>query len=418
MSSNNEILAVAKKARKASYILAQLSSKERSAAVGAMAVSINKNRTYIKSANAGDIRKARDKGLKASLIDRLILSDKRIDAMIDSLNEVENLDDSIGDLVEMRRRPNGLVIGKMKVPIGVIGIIYESRPNVTSDCAGLCIKSGNCAILKGGSEAIDSNKAILRCLKEALRDTVVPQDCLHLITQGGRAAVSRLLGLTDYVDLIIPRGGEGLIREVVKRSRIPVIKHYKGVCHVYVDSEADLNMAHKIVINAKVQRPGVCNAMETLLVHKDVAWRFLPVVFNELRSHGVEIRGCAKTRKIARYVKKAVEKDWSEEYLGLILSVKIVDSLKEAIDHINKYGTRHSDAIVTESYDNALKFLKNIDSACVYLNASTRFTDGYEFGMGAEIGISTDKLHARGPMALEELTTYKYVVLGKGQIRT
>jgi glutamate-5-semialdehyde dehydrogenase len=337
--------------------------------------------------------------------------------MAASLYEVAKLKDAVGEIKETRKRPNGLLIAKMSVPIGVIGIIYESRPNVTSDCAGLCLKSGNSVILKGGSEAFNSNKAIFKCLRAAIKNTPVPADAISLITSKKRNAVSELLKLNDYVDLIIPRGGEGLINEVTRRSRIPVIKHYKGVCHVYVDSEADLNMAHEIAVNAKVQRPGVCNAMETLLVHKDVAARFLPIIASDLKSMGVEIRGCPKSRHIVKWVKKAEEKDWSAEYLDLILSVRIVGSLDEAIEHINTYGSSHSDAIVTDNYRNAMRFLKRVDSACVYVNASTRFTDGHEFGMGAEIGISTDKLHARGPMALEELTTYKYVVLGKGQVR-
>ncbi|MEA3305491.1 MAG: glutamate-5-semialdehyde dehydrogenase, partial [Candidatus Omnitrophota bacterium] len=307
--------------------------------------------------------------------------------------------------------------GKMRVPIGVIGIIYESRPDVTSDCAGLCLKSGNSVILKGGSEALRSNKAIFKCLRNAISKTAVPEEAIVFMASKNRSAVTELLRLNDYVDLIIPRGGEGLIREVAEMSRIPVIKHYKGICHVYVDENADLNMAHRIAINAKVQRPGVCNAMETLLVHKDAAVRFLPVIAGELRNAGVEIRGCEKTRKILKGIKRAGELDWRTEYLDLILSVKVVSNIDEAIGHIAVYGSNHSDAIVTKSYDAAMKFLRSVDSACVYLNASTRFTDGYEFGMGAEIGISTDKLHARGPMGLEELTTYKYVILGKGQIR-
>ena len=288
---------------------------------------------------------------------------------------------------------------------------------MTSDCVGLCIKSGNSVVLKGGSEALNSNKAIVKCLQGAITGTAVPKDSIALLASKGRDAVIKLLRLKNDVDLIIPRGGEGLINEVVKKSLIPVVKHYKGVCHVYVDSDADLNMAHKVVINAKVQRPGVCNAMETLLVHEDVAARFLPVVASELRNRGVEIRGCGRTRRIIKWAKRASELDWHTEYLDLILSIKVVKSVDEAIEHITTYGTRHSDAIVTENYNHAMSFLNRVDSACVYLNASTRFTDGYEFGMGAEIGISTDKLHARGPMGLEELTTYKYIVLGKGQVR-
>ena len=417
MAAKNSVLSIAKAAKKASFILGQLSSKEKDSAIRRMAGRIKRNAAYILKENSKDLKSAKRNRLKSSFLDRLELDVKRIRNMAASLYEVSKLKDVIGEIKETKKRPNGLLIAKMTVPIGVIGIIYESRPNVTSDCAGLCLKSGNSVILKGGSEALSSNKAIFRCLQDAIRNTPVPQGAISLITARKRKAVTELLRLNDYIDLIIPRGGEGLINEVVRKSRIPVIKHYKGVCHVYVDSDADLNMAHRIAMNAKVQRPGVCNAMETLLVHRDIAARFLPVVAHDLKSKCVEIRGCARTRRILKQIKRANESDWYTEYLDLILSIKIVESIDEAIGHINTYGSSHSDAIVTDNYDNAMKFLKSVDSACVYVNASTRFTDGYEFGMGAEIGISTDKLHARGPMALEELTTYKYVVLGKGQIR-
>ncbi|MBL7070652.1 MAG: glutamate-5-semialdehyde dehydrogenase [Candidatus Omnitrophica bacterium] len=417
MSTKSDVLSIAKAAKRASYILAQLSSKEKNAAIRKMSAAIERGKGSILRANREDIRKAKLKKLKSSLIDRLRLNSKRIDSMAASLNAVANLKDHVGRMEEAKRRPNGLLIGKMIVPIGVIGIIYESRPNVTSDCAGLCVKSGNAVILKGGSEALNSNKAILKCIKRGISGTRVPEDSVMLVTTASRNAVRRLLKLTEHIDLIIPRGGEGLIREVASNSLIPVIKHYKGVCHVYVDKEADLNMAHKIALNAKVQRPGVCNAMETLLVHEDIAPRFLPIAAAALKDKGVEIRGCEKTRAILKWARRAGESDWTEEYLDLILSVKIVTSVEEAISHINKYGSRHSDAIVTSDDGTAAKFLKRVDAACVYLNASTRFTDGFEFGLGAEIGISTDKLHARGPMGIRELTTYKYVVLGKGQVR-
>lgn len=418
MGEKNNVLQMAKAAKKASYILGQLSSKEKNSAIRKMAESIKQNASYILKANAKDIRGARRKKLKSSFIDRLELNSKRIKSMVTSLYEIVKLEDVVGQIEEMRRRPNGLLIGKMRVSIGVIGIIYESRPNVTSDCAGLCLKSGNSVILKGGSEALNSNKAIFKCLQDGIGNTRVPKDSIVLITSRSREAVTKLLRLNNYVELIIPRGGESLINEVAKKSLIPVIKHYKGICHVYVDCDADLNIAHKIAMNAKVQRPGVCNAMETLLVHEDVAARFLPVLAFDLRDKGVEIRGCKKTKKIVKWAKDASEKDWFTEYLDLILSVRVVKSVEEAISHINTYGSRHSDAIVTDNYNNAMKFLNRVDAACVYLNASTRFTDGYEFGKGAEIGISTDKLHARGPMGLEELTTYKYIILGKGQIRS
>lgn len=417
MSVKNDILSMAQAAKRASFLLSQLSARDKNSAINKMARAIKQNASYILRANKKDIKEARRHRLKSSFADRLALNPKRIKSMAASLYEVANLEDIVGEMREIKRRPNGLLIGKMKVPIGVIGIIYESRPNVTSDCVGLCIKSGNSVILKGGSEALNSNKAISRCMQSAIRATPIPKGSIALITSKARSAITKLLQLNNYVDLIIPRGGEGLINEVMKKSLIPVIKHYKGVCHVYVDSDADLNTAHKITMNAKVQRPGVCNAMETLLLHRDVAARFLPVVADDLKNKGVEIRGCSKTKKILKWVKRANESDWVTEYLDLILSVKVVEDIDEAIAHITTYGTRHSEAIVTEDYNHAMKFLNGVDAACVYLNASTRFTDGYEFGMGAEIGISTDKLHARGPMGLEELTTYKYVILGKGQIR-
>jgi glutamate-5-semialdehyde dehydrogenase len=317
----------------------------------------------------------------------------------------------------MWKRPNGLIIGKMRVPIGVIGIIYESRPNVTADCASLCLKSSNAVILKGGKESINSNLAIYSILRDVLKKSGLPQECIGMVSSTERKAVEYLLKMDSYVDLIIPRGGEGLIRMVAQNSRIPVIKHYKGVCHVYVDKAADFKKAIDICVNAKVQRPGVCNAMETLLVDKKIANEFLPLIIREMMSYGVEIRGCKTTKAIIPDIRLAKESDWYEEYLDLILSVRVVKGVDGAIEHITKYGSSHSDAIVTEDYRTALKFLKEVDSACVYSNASTRFTDGYQFGFGAEIGISTDKIHARGPMALEELTSYKYIIFGSGQTR-
>ncbi|MEW6101097.1 MAG: glutamate-5-semialdehyde dehydrogenase, partial [Candidatus Omnitrophota bacterium] len=315
------------------------------------------------------------------------------------------------------RVPSGLWIHKVRVPVGVIAIIYESRPNVTSDCIGLCLKSANSVILRAGSDALNSNLAIYGVIREVLDKYGLAKGAVNLISEASHSAIDALLKLNEQIDLVIPRGGESLINKVVKLSRIPVIKHYKGICHVYVDEWAELNMAESICFNAKVQRPGVCNAMESMLVHKDAAARFLPGMAKKFKDAGVEIRGCPMTQRIVKGIKRATEKDYRTEYLGLILSVKVVSSLDEAINHINYYGSHHSDSIVTENYDNALQFLKQVDSACVYVNASTRFTDGYQFGMGAEIGISTDKLHARGPMALEELTTYKYMVFGSGQIR-
>ncbi len=418
MDVKREILKMAAAAKKASLILGNASSEEKDRAIKLMAKNIKRYASRILGENKKDIKAAEKKRISPALIDRLALNTKRIDGMISSLEEVQKLDDVVGQIIQAKRRPNGLLIAKMRVPIGVIGIIYEARPNVTSDCVGLCIKSGNGVILKGGSEALNSNIAIFECLQDALRKTSIPAEAIQLVTSKKRSAVKELLRLSAYIDLIMPRGGEGLIKEVTENSRIPVIKHYKGVCHVYVDEYAGLNMAHKIAMNAKVQRPAVCNAMETLLVHEDVAWRFLPAIGRDLKNAGVEIRGCKKTQAILKGIKSATEDDWYTEYLDLILSVKVIASLDDAIAHINKYGSGHSDAIVTENYGNAVSFLGHVNSACVYVNASTRFTDGYEFGMGAEIGISTDKLHARGPVGLEELTTYKYVILGSGQVRT
>ena len=350
-------------------------------------------------------------------MDRLTLTERRVKEMADSLKQVVSLKDPAGKMLRQWKRPNGLIIKKISVPIGVIGIIYESRPNVTSDCAGLCLKSGNACVLRGGSEAINSNRAIHGVITKGLREFNIPESAITMIDTADRKAVEILLKQDSLVDVVIPRGGEGLIRYVAENSSIPVIKHYKGVCHLYIDKDADFKMAMDIMLNAKVQRPGVCNAIEKMLVHKDIARKFLPQAAGVLDDKGVELRGCSWTLKILKGIKKAVEKDWYEEYLDLILAIKVVKSVDEAISHINKYGSRHSDAIVTKNKLAADKFLKEVDSACVYHNASTRFTDGYQFGMGAEIGISTDKIHCRGPMALEELCIYKYVIFGSGQTR-
>lgn len=410
---------MAQKAESASLKLALLSVSDRNFALKAMANALRERSAYIIRENKKDIARGVKQNLSTALIDRLTLNEKRIKGMIDCLLEVAKLPDPIGMILDEKTRPNGLLIRKVRVPIGVIGIIFESRPNVASDCIGLCIKSGNAVILKGGKEAVFSNAAILRVLKSALKNTKVPEDAIQMVISTDRDAVLELLKQDKYVDMIIPRGGEGLIRFVAENSLIPVVKHYKGVCHTYVSVNADLEMAEQICFNAKVQRPGVCNAMETLLVDTKIAGVFLPRIAQILNQSGVELRGCPRTRKIlgALKLKPATEEDWSTEYLDLILAVRVVDGVQEAIDHINKYGSQHSDSIVTSDKKEANIFLCSVDSATVYVNASTRFTDGYEFGMGAEIGISTDKLHARGPMALEELTTYKYHILGKGQIR-
>ncbi len=413
----NELTNIAKKAQEACRNSLTLSSEVKDKALKAMAMALLDARAFILSANKKDLRKAKSKGISLALLDRLTLSEKRIQEMADSLNEIANLPDPVGEVINVWRRPNGLWINKVRVPIGVIAIIYESRPNVTSDCIGLCFKSGNSVILRGGSEAINSNLAIANTLKGVLKRYKITEGMVNIVTTTDRAAVKTLLSLNSYIDLVMPRGGESLINQVMKLSRIPVIKHYKGICHVYVDESADLKMAEKICYNAKVQRPGVCNAMESMLVHQKAASKFLPAMLKKFQDAGVEIRGCPMTKKIVKGIKLAKESDYRREYLDLILSVKVVKDLNQAIEHINNNGTHHSDSIISDDYDNSLEFLRRVDSACVYMNASTRFTDGHQFGLGAEIGISTDKLHARGPMALEELTTYKYMVMGNGQVR-
>jgi len=417
MTLKERILKLLKEARVATRELTQVSSNKRDKAIMLIAEALVKNSRYLLLNNAKDIALAENKGLSGALIDRLRLTDKRIREMAESLRSIASLKDPIGEVIKQWKRPNGLVIKKVRVPIGVIAIIYEARPNVTSDCAGLCIKSGNACILRGGSEAINSNLAIHHLIAEQLDRLGIPRSVVTIIDTADRRAVKVLLESVGLLDLVIPRGGEGLIRYVTENSLIPVIKHYKGVCNLYVDKYADLKMALDVTINAKVQRPGVCNAIENLLVHRDVADRFLPEVGEALRNFSVELRGCEKTRRILKGIKRATEKDWYTEYLDLILSIKIVDSVDEAIEFITRYGSAHSDAIITKNKKVAERFLDRVDSACVYLNASTRFTDGYEFGLGAEIGISTDKIHARGPMALEELCTYKYKIYGSGQIR-
>ena len=417
MNLNSEIKKIARRAQEASRALLSVPLSTRNKVLREMAASLTKNKKAILRANRKDIAKAKRMGLSFSLIDRLALNQKRIKAMADSLLVVSGLSCPVDQVIKSWNRPNRLRIQKVRVPIGVIAIIYESRPNVTSDCIGLCFKTANAVILRGGSEAINSNLAVFKALKSVVKKHKLPDGIINLFSTTDRRAVDLLLKQDSYIDLVIPRGGEGLINRVVRLSRIPVIKHYKGICHVYVDEQADLNLAEKLCFNAKVQRPGVCNAMETMLVHKNIAQRFLPGMLHKFRLAGVEIRGCDATGKIVKGIRRAREKDFHTEYLDLILSVKVVKTLKEAIGHINNYGSRHSDAIVTKNQINSLQFLKQVDSACVYVNASTRFTDGFQFGMGAEIGISTDKLHARGPMALEELTTYKYMVFGSGQIR-
>jgi glutamate-5-semialdehyde dehydrogenase len=347
-----------------------------------------------------------------------MLNEQRVNAMAQGLRDVIGLNDPIGEIIKMWPRPNGLMVGRMRMPIGVIAIIFESRPNVTADAAGLCIKAGNCVILRGGSEAINSNIVISEILRKAALSAGLPENCIQVIPTVEREAVNDLLKMDDYIDLVIPRGGEKLIKMVKENSRIPVIMHASGICHVYVDEYADLAMAEEIAFNAKVQRPGVCNAMETLLVHKKIAKDFLPRMIERYKKAHVEIRGCKKTKAIVKDIKDATDQDWVTEYLDLIISIKVVNDIDDAINHIETYGSHHSDAIVTSNHDHAMRFLHEVDSAAVYVNASTRFTDGGEFGLGSEMGISTQKLHARGPMGLEELTSIKFVILGSGQIKS
>jgi glutamate-5-semialdehyde dehydrogenase len=407
---------MAERARAAARVLASAATAKKNEALLGMASALRLRAGEIMGANARDLAASADLG--PAMKDRLRLDETRIEKMAVGLEEVAKLPDPVGELIRETVRPNGLRIRKVRVPIGVVAIIYESRPNVTADAASLCLKSGNACILRGGSESINSNLAIGRALCGALEETGLPKDAIQVVSLPDRALVGELLKLDDLVDLVVPRGGKGLIRRVVEESTIPVIKHYEGVCHVYVDSAADLDMAHAIAMNAKVQRPGVCNAMETLLVHKDVAHEFLPRASKSLIEAGVEIRGCEESRVLVPGMRPATEEDWRTEYLDLVLSVRVVGSLDEAMDHIERYGSRHTDAIVTGDEAAAGRFLDGVDSACVFHNASTRFSDGFEFGLGAEIGISTDKLHARGPMGLEELTSYKWVALGEGQVRS
>ncbi len=408
---------IGRKAKQAAHTIANASSKEKNSALEAMADLLEKEAYSIIEENNKDIDFGKSKGLGSAMLDRLLLNEGRISQMSEGLREVVNLPDPVGEVVKMWRRPNDLLVGRMRIPLGVIGIIYESRPNVTADAAGLCIKSGNAIILRGGSEAIHSNIAIASILRKGLKESGLPEEGISMITDTRRELIDRMLMLEDYIDLIIPRGGEALIRKVAENSRIPVIKHYKGVCHVYIDSGAETDKALSISLNSKVQRPGVCNAMETLLVHSDMADTLLPSLARAMEENGVELRGCEKTVKILKNIKRAVPEDWGEEFLDLILAVKVVSSMDEAIGHIREHGSNHTDAIVTENYERAMRFVREVDSSLVLANASTRFNDGYQLGLGAEIGISTTKMHAFGPMGLEELTTTKFIAFGDGQIR-
>ena len=416
-SISEQILAIGQRARTASRSLAGLSTEKKNHILLSMADSVERNRKTISDANNQDVSDARKLGLAPALIDRLLLTDSRINSMAAGIRDVAALPDPVGRILGTHTKENGLEIQKRAVPIGVIGMIYESRPNVTADAAVLCLKSSNAIILRGGSEALRSNWAIADALIEGGRGAGLPEHSLQLVPMRDRMAVKALITMPKYVDLIIPRGGEGLIRAIAENATVPVLKHYKGVCHVYVDAGADLKKALSIVENAKCQRPGVCNAAETLLVDQAIAGSWVPVIAARLSERGVELRGDLQAQSLARNILPATEDDWYAEYLDMILAVRIVDGVEQAVEHINHYGSGHSDAIVTENREHQDYFTRMVDSAAVYVNASTRFTDGSEFGMGAEIGISTDRLHARGPVGLEELTTYKYVVLGNGQIR-
>ncbi len=406
-----------KEARNNSYLLATLDTNVKNNLLNSMADTLLRNKKFIMEQNHKDVVQAREKKIKSSFIDRLKLNDKRINEMAQSLREVAALDDPVGKIISGARRPNGIFVNKVRVPIGVILIIYEARPNVTSDCIGLSLKSSNVVILRGGSSAINSNKAVFKVLNSAVRKEKIGFTPFFFIDKTDYAVVDMLLKSSGFIDLVIPRGGESLIKRVTENSLIPVIKHYKGVCHIFVDKTADFKKALDICVNAKVQRPSVCNAVETILVHKDEAGKFLPLLKKELDKYKVEIRGCRRTRKIIKGVAAADENDWYTEYLDLIVSIKVVDDVDEAVSHINFYGSHHTDSIITENINDASQFVNGVDSACCFVNISTRFSDGHQFGLGAEIGISTDKIHARGPMGLEELTTYKYVVYGNGQIR-
>lgn len=412
-----KMMTIGKKAREVSYKVQHLGQAEKNEGLCSVARELRMQTTYILEENTKDVERAKNAGMKKSLIDRLLLTGQRVQAMAEGLEQIAKLEDPIGETVSMKVRPNGLQIGKRRVPLGVVGIIYESRPNVTADAFGLCFKTGNVVILRGGSDAISSNIAITKVIRDGLRKEGLPEDAVLLIEDTDRAAVTEMMHMNEYIDVLIPRGGKGLISTVVNHSTVPVIETGTGNCHIYVDEYADVDMAVSIIDNAKTQRMGVCNACESLVIHENIAKEAVPAIYQVLTQKQVEIRGDERACALQNGIKKATEEDWGEEYLDAVISMKIVKNLDEAIRHINHYNTGHSEAIITRDYTNAMRFLDEIDAAAVYVNASTRFTDGNEFGFGAEIGISTQKLHARGPMGLEALTTTKYVIFGNGQIR-
>lgn len=414
---SNYVTQLVRKARKASFSLVNISTAQKNRALRTMAKMLLEHKEYILKENRHDLVNAQKDKLKQNFIDRLALDPKRLRQMSTSLREVARLPDPVGQVLVQTQRPNGMMLQKRRVPVGVVLVVYEARPNVTSDCVGLLFKTSNVAILRGGKASLSSNKAIGKVLHRALKESGVAEELFFIVEKSEHSVVDALLKQNEYIDLVIPRGGETLIRKVVESSRIPVIKHYKGVCHIFVDKSADKRMALKVCVNAKVQRPSVCNAVETILVHRDIAAQFLPRLAKELNSRGVVIRADAAAKKIVPFAQTAKTSDWSAEYLDLVVTVGVVKDVSEAIGHINTYGSRHTDSILTKSSAHARQFVREVDSACCFVNLSTRFSDGYEFGLGAEIGISTDKLHARGPMGLEELTTYKWIAYGQGQIR-
>lgn len=417
MTVAEQIKSIASAARQASFAMAKLSSGAKNELLLEMAQALVDNAPQIVEENRKDLEAGEKNGLSAAMLDRLMLNEARIAGMADAIREVAALPDPVGEVTGMWKRPNDLMVGKMRIPLGVIGIIYESRPNVTSDAAVLCLKSGNAVVLRGGSEAIHSNLAIATILQKALANRNIPAAALSLIPFTEREGVTEMLKQEEYIDVIIPRGGEGLIRFVVQNSKIPVIKHYKGVCHIFVDASADFEMARRIIVNAKVQRPGVCNALETLLIHRDIAERFVPFIAEALTQEKVELRGDETFRKYAPQAGAATEEDWYAEYLELILAARVVDDMDAAIGHINRYCSLHTESIVTSDYGNAQRFIREVNSGVVMVNASTRFSDGNQLGLGAEIGISTTKLHSFGPMGLTDLTTTKFIVYGEGQVR-
>ena len=408
---------VGREARTAARVLARAGSRAKDDALHAMARALERDTAKLLEANRQDLDAGRAKGLEASMLDRLTLTPQSVASMAKGLRQIAALHDPVGEIADLSYRPNGIQVGRMRVPLGVVAIIYEARPNVTADAAGLCLKSGNAAILRGGSEAIRSNQAIAACVREGLASTGLPEAGVQVIETTDRAAVGELITMKDYVDIVVPRGGKGLIERISNEARIPVLKHLDGICHVYIDDRADMDKAIRIADNAKTQRYGTCNTMETLLVHKDIAPSVLPPLATIYLAKGVELRGCPRSRAIVPQMSAATEEDWYTEYLGPILSVRVVEGLDQAMDHIATYGSLHTDAIITEDYTRARRFLREVDSSSVMVNASTRLADGFEYGLGAEIGISTDKLHARGPVGLEVLTSQKYIVLGDGQIR-